>query len=89
MERHYKKNTNVNIDFELWVKALPELKRRKLSLSAFVEMALDDFIKRSSKQNERIADERNSTSSQQEADSQEALSGSESYQEAEEGGESS
>jgi len=89
MERHYKKNTNVNIDFELWVKALPELKRRKLSLSAFVEMALDDFIKRSSKQNERIADVRNSTSSQQEADSQEALSGSESYQEAEEGGESS
>jgi len=89
MERNQKKNTNVNIDFELWVKALPELKRRKLSLSAFVEMALDDFIKRSKKQNERIADERNSTSSQQEADSQEALSGSEGNKETQEGGESS
>ena len=89
MERHQKKNTNVNIDFELWVKALPELKRRKLSLSAFVEMALDDFIKRSTKQNERIADERNSTSQQPEADSQEALSRSESNQEAEKGGQSS
>jgi hypothetical protein len=89
MDKRETKLTTCLVDFELYIKALPELKRRKLTFSQFVNDSLADFIKRTKKQNERIADERNSTSSQPTADSQEALSGSESNQEAEEGGESS
>jgi len=91
MDKRETKLTTCLVDFDLYIKALPELKRRKLTFSQFVNESLADFIRLSKKQNERIANERerNTTSSQQEADSQEALSGSESNQESQEGGESS
>jgi len=49
-----KKNTNINIDFELWLSVLPELKKRKVSFSEMVEEAMKDFLTRANKQNERI-----------------------------------
>ena len=89
MDKRETKLTSCLIDFELYIKALPELKRRKMTFSQFVNESLAEFVRLSNKQNKRIRDERNTTSEQQEADSQKAPSRGEGDQEAEEGGESS
>ena len=89
MDKRETKLTTCLVDFELYIKALPELKRRKMTFSQFVNESLAEFVRLSNKQNKRIRDERNTTSEQQEADSQEAPSGSEGNKETEEGGEGS
>jgi len=39
-----KKNTNINIDFELWLSVLPELKKRKISFSEMIEEAMKELF---------------------------------------------
>jgi hypothetical protein len=45
-----KKTTNVTIDFENWLTALVELKRRKMTFSEFVDKSLSDFVDKVEKQ---------------------------------------
>ena len=40
------KNTNINVEFELWLEALPELKRRGMTFSELCNDALRSFIKK-------------------------------------------
>ena len=85
-----KKNTNINIDFELWLSVLPELKKRKVSFSEMVEEAMKDFLTKANKQNERIGYGKGcGTPDGKEAGGGENNEGSESNQESETGGESS
>jgi hypothetical protein len=60
------KNTNVNVEFELWLEALPELKRRGMTFSELCNDALRSFIKKTKGEYER---ESNTASKQSESDS--------------------
>ena len=85
-----KKNTNINIDFELWLSVLPELKKRKISFSEMIEEAMKDFLTKAKKQNERMGyDEGYTAPDGKKAGGGENNEGSESNQESETGGESS
>jgi len=89
MDKRETKLTTCLVDFELYIKALPELKRRKMTFSQFVNESLAEFVRLSNKQNKRIRDERNTTSEQQEAGGEEASSRGEGNKESQEGGEGS
>jgi hypothetical protein len=56
------KNTNINVNFDLWLEALPELKKRKLSFSEFVNLMLADFLKKTKKQNNEQKEKQNGES---------------------------
>jgi hypothetical protein len=60
------KNTNVNVDFEMWLEALPELKRRGMSFSELVNEALRSFLKKTKGSYDRESD---SSSGKPESDS--------------------
>ena len=50
------KNTNINVEFELWLEALPELKRRGMTFSELCNDALRSFIKKTKGDYDRESD---------------------------------
>lgn len=60
------KNTNVNVEFELWLEALPELKRRGMTFSELCNDALRSFIKKTKGEHDKECD---SSSKQSQGDS--------------------